>query len=987
MQKLTHLLFVAAGVGVISVAQAQEKVTYVDHVMPFLENACLNCHNPDEAKGGLDLTSYSAMMAGGSGGEVVQAGNPDSSRLYTLTAHLEEPHMPPNKPKSPEKDLLVMKKWIEGGLLETMNSKAKKSSAPTIAGTVEVGGKPEDPAMPEHLLLEPTVVTPRGTAVTAIATSPWAPLLAIGGQKQVILYNTDNLELLGILAFPEGFPEAVSFSANGSLLVAGGGRGGKSGLAVAWDVETGERVVEVGREFDTALAADISPNHQFITLGGPGRNIKIFDTTSGEQLHSIKKHPDWLLEAAYSPDGVLFVTGGRNGGLYVWESEAGMEFYELKEHQQAITGISWRGDSNVVAVCSEDGNVSLWEMQNGKQIKKWAAHGGGALSIDFSADGAQIVTSGRDNRVKIWDLEGKMLREIKDFTDVVTSVVFTNDGKKVISGDWNGQLKVWNAADGALVGELISNPPTIAEQMAHSQRRVEEVKASLPKYDESLKAAAVATAAAKKAQDDANAQVAAAKKQKTDSEAVIKAGTGPITAEIKKAEDLLNQKNAEVAAKLALAKNTPEHKKLAALLADEKAKRDSIAKNAETIKNLTAQIAQGKKDLPDAEQQAQQSAKKLMETQSSIKSLENQVAQLPDNADLQKKFADAKTALPAADKAAKETDKKYRDLGTSLQNASNQLASLQKSNADNDHAIKVAQLLIEEQKKMAMESEKKALPEAEKAAEGPRKEVAAAQAQVETLKKQLADVQAKVEAAKKVFAAADGVIKSKEDAAKAAGDKFTQVAAAEATVKKDSEQARSDLAFMQFQVEKWAAAEVNVVLHKEQDTLESYRERLIGFEGETQDAVAKRDAAIKALNDAEITLANAKKAIEDSKSALDTASEDVVEVALQLVAARSLAEPAAEAPKFEETLAATYKKVEETSKKLAQASETAEKTPEVIAQRERDKQAQEQALQQAIEAKKRKEAEIQNQSQRVEELEKKYRDMYREWEEDTVAAK
>ncbi|MEM1295595.1 MAG: c-type cytochrome domain-containing protein, partial [Verrucomicrobiota bacterium] len=171
------LLVLFFGLGNIA---AQEKVTFQDHVMPFLENACLNCHNPDEAKGGLDLTSYAATMAGGSGGDVVQAGNPDGSRLFTLTAHTEEPVMPPNKPKSDGKYLDVLKKWIEGGLLETTNSKAKKSTAPTIASTVEVGGKPEDPAMPEHLLLEPTVVTPRGNAVTAIAASPWAPLVAIG---------------------------------------------------------------------------------------------------------------------------------------------------------------------------------------------------------------------------------------------------------------------------------------------------------------------------------------------------------------------------------------------------------------------------------------------------------------------------------------------------------------------------------------------------------------------------------------------------------------------------------------------------------------------------------------------------------------------------------------------------------------------------------------------------------------------------------------
>jgi len=54
-------------------AQAADKVTYVDHVQPIFDNHCASCHNPDDKKGDLDLTSYSGMMAGSSTGEVVES--------------------------------------------------------------------------------------------------------------------------------------------------------------------------------------------------------------------------------------------------------------------------------------------------------------------------------------------------------------------------------------------------------------------------------------------------------------------------------------------------------------------------------------------------------------------------------------------------------------------------------------------------------------------------------------------------------------------------------------------------------------------------------------------------------------------------------------------------------------------------------------------------------------------------------------------------
>ena len=43
----------------------------------------------------------------------------------------------------------------------------------------------------------------------------------------------------------------------------------KLGHVVIWDVVTGRRIAEVGDEFDTVLAADISPDQSLVAFGGP----------------------------------------------------------------------------------------------------------------------------------------------------------------------------------------------------------------------------------------------------------------------------------------------------------------------------------------------------------------------------------------------------------------------------------------------------------------------------------------------------------------------------------------------------------------------------------------------------------------------------------------------------------------------------------------------------------------------------------------------
>ncbi len=469
----------------LAAEEKKEKVTYQDHVLPILESNCLNCHNPDESKGGLDLSTYAALLTGGSGGKVAETQDTDGSRLFTLMAHLEEPHMPPNKPKTSEKELAVIAEWIMGGLLETSSSTAKKSDKPKLDLTmVTTTSKPEGPPpMPEHIILEPEIVTERPNAVPALAHSPWAPIVAVAGQKQVILYHSEDFDVLGILPYPEGFPQSLSFSSSGAILQAGGGRGGKSGNVVAWDVKTGERLFEVGREFDIVLGSDISPDHRRVVLGGPGRIFKIWDTVTGEQVNAVKKHPDWVLAADFSPDGILLATGGRNSGLYVWEAESGLEFYTLKGHAEAVTDLAWRPDSNILASISEDGQAILWDMKSGREVKKWNAHGDGGLAVDFSPDGQLIATAGRDKKVKIWKGDGSPLRTIDASDDIVMSVAFTHDSERVISGDFRGNIKVWSVDGGKELAELDANPPTIGDQITAAERRIEEINASLPQLE------------------------------------------------------------------------------------------------------------------------------------------------------------------------------------------------------------------------------------------------------------------------------------------------------------------------------------------------------------------------------------------------------------------------------------------------------------------------------------------------------------------------
>src|ERR1700749_1727951 len=75
------------------------KITYEEHVRPIFREHCFSCHNSNSPKGGLSLDSFAKTMEGGSGGQVVMGGDLDSSRLFQLVNHTDEPKMPPMQDK------------------------------------------------------------------------------------------------------------------------------------------------------------------------------------------------------------------------------------------------------------------------------------------------------------------------------------------------------------------------------------------------------------------------------------------------------------------------------------------------------------------------------------------------------------------------------------------------------------------------------------------------------------------------------------------------------------------------------------------------------------------------------------------------------------------------------------------------------------------------------------------------------------------------
>ena len=199
-------------------------------------------------------------------------------------------------------------------------------------------------------------------------------------------------------------------------------------------------------------------------------SVKIWDLAAKKDVQTLKGHPTETKGLVYGKTHVYVGTGKWNKEKKVWEGEiktwmAGKPGKSLKGHSAAIEYMDLSKDGKFLATASEDNTVIIWDLAADKPAQTIKGHTAGVSSVNFSPDGKQVVTTSADKTVRVWDIEGtkevanfkvERMVEVKDAKGKVsqqkelgrefTRAVFTSDGKKIITGNLDGVIKIYDIA-------------------------------------------------------------------------------------------------------------------------------------------------------------------------------------------------------------------------------------------------------------------------------------------------------------------------------------------------------------------------------------------------------------------------------------------------------------------------------------------------------------------------------------------------------------
>lgn len=447
------------------------KVVSYEAVQPVLRKHCVGCHNDEQPRGDLSLASLDKIAAGSGSGAVIVPGKLEESPLYLVTAHLDNPKMPPNKPRIPQRELQLIANWIQTGLVAELkangaNDSVKASMKPNIDAATSATVSIDSQGL---MKLSPL---PRRSPMATFASHADLPLVAFPGLQQVMLWDSRaNTFAEKAIDTKNHDIHQLHFSPDGKQLLIAAGVAGEFGTVLRWDILTQKYLTPVGKEQDAIQSMDLSADGKRLALGTTSRKVQIYSTEDGSLLHSLRKHTDWVTSAAWSPDGLLLASGDRFGSIHVWDASTGSEFTTLRNHVGSVTALVWSSDGDTLHSAGADGFVRVWDLHSQAESTHWSANEKGILGMislkgNALSEGDHLATFGRDKKILVWDASGKQQSAITLDDEVIGLNKLIKDQRTMlIASDASGVVRQI-AIDNGKLSLLDDIDIPIAPQMA-----------------------------------------------------------------------------------------------------------------------------------------------------------------------------------------------------------------------------------------------------------------------------------------------------------------------------------------------------------------------------------------------------------------------------------------------------------------------------------------------------------------------------------------
>ncbi|HZV03885.1 MAG TPA: WD40 repeat domain-containing protein [Gemmataceae bacterium] len=173
----------------------------------------------------------------------------------------------------------------------------------------------------------------------------------------------------------------------------------------------------------------------------------LWDTATNRVLWTHREQRG-IPSVAFAPDGKTLAIGTFTALAKLLYTETGQVRASFGEHGKAARGVAFSPDGRILAVGTYDRFIKLWDVSRKAEVKTLKGHTDRIYSVMFSSDGKRLVSAGVD-AARIWDIgTGQEKHVLRHGRSLVHAAIFSPDDRWVLTGGWDGMVRIWDAANG-----------------------------------------------------------------------------------------------------------------------------------------------------------------------------------------------------------------------------------------------------------------------------------------------------------------------------------------------------------------------------------------------------------------------------------------------------------------------------------------------------------------------------------------------------------
>ncbi|KAI1391346.1 periodic tryptophan protein 2 [Hypoxylon trugodes] len=164
------------------------------------------------------------------------------------------------------------------------------------------------------------------------------------------------------------------------------------------------------------------------------------------QRHYFMQNNAHVRCAAFHPESNLLVAGLSNGIFGLYEMPDFNTIHTLSISQNEIDFVTINKSGEWLAFgASKLGQLLVWEWQSESYILKQQGHFDSMNSLVYSPDGKRIITTADDGKIKVWDVEsGFCIVTFTEHTSGVTACEFAKKGNVLFTSSLDGSIRAWD---------------------------------------------------------------------------------------------------------------------------------------------------------------------------------------------------------------------------------------------------------------------------------------------------------------------------------------------------------------------------------------------------------------------------------------------------------------------------------------------------------------------------------------------------------------